>query len=43
MIVFFTSFLDMSVDLDKMLKELRAAEIDAFKALQNGNAIKQKI
>lgn len=34
--------LDMSVDLDEMLEELRAVEKEAFKALQNGNTRKQE-
>lgn len=34
--------LDMSVDLDEMLEELRVAEKEAFKALQNGNTRKQE-
>lgn len=34
--------LDMSVDLDEMLEELRAVEEEAFKALQNGNTRKQE-
>lgn len=34
--------LDMSVDLDEMLEELRVAEKEASKALQNGNTRKQE-
>ncbi len=36
------SIMDMFIDLDEMLEELRAVEIEASEALQSKNAIKQK-